>query len=74
MLKASWIPTVAQWVSLRMGLTNSVQPYCMLDSVTVDNTMMASCTHRFSKELGPACSGIIGFSPSKPAALPCSVR
>src|SRR5215831_6479642 len=29
-----------------MGLTNSVQPYCMLESMTVHATIRASCTQR----------------------------
>jgi hypothetical protein len=47
MVNASWMLAVCQCVSLRMGLTNTVQPYCMLDNVTVDSTITTSCPQRF---------------------------
>src|SRR4051812_33608069 len=40
------MPARSQWFSRCIGLTNSVQPYCMFESITVHPTIKASCTHR----------------------------
>src|SRR5205823_4147324 len=40
------MPARSQWFSFCMGLTNSVQPYCMFESITVQATIRASWAQR----------------------------
>src|SRR5262249_3486697 len=44
-----------------MGLTNSVQPYCILESMTVHATIKASCTQRLVNL--SARDGVMGLDP-----------
>src|SRR5215831_7403987 len=55
------MPARSQWFSFCIGLTNSVQPYCMLESMTVHATIKASCAHRLTDV--SARDGSMGFDP-----------
>ena len=54
---ATWMLARSQCIALCIGLTKSVQPYCMLDSMTVQETPMASCSQRFCSALAVCCGG-----------------
>src|SRR5215471_5223448 len=51
----------SQWFSCCMGLTKRVQPYCMLESMTVQATIRASCAQRLTRV--SAGGELIGFGP-----------
>src|SRR4051812_17015224 len=55
------MPARSQWFSRCMGLTNSVQPYCMFESMTVHPTIRASWTHRLIEV--STGDGVMGFRP-----------
>src|SRR3954466_2617394 len=51
----------SQWFSFCIGLTNSVQPYCMFESMTVHATIKASCAQRLTD--ASARDGVMSFNP-----------
>src|SRR5580765_4366990 len=55
------MPARSQWFSFCIGLTNSVQPYCMFESMTVQATISANCAQRL---IGvSARDGVMSFDP-----------
>ncbi|MNS78031.1 hypothetical protein D3C72_1116310 [compost metagenome] len=49
MVKATWIAVRPQWYLSSIGLTNSVQPYCMLAIIAMQITPKTNCTHGDAK-------------------------
>src|SRR6201999_3846024 len=47
-VKATWIAGRPQWYLASIGLTNRVQPYCMLATQAMQMTPMMSCAQGFT--------------------------
>jgi hypothetical protein len=46
MVNATWIACRLQWCFSLIGVTNSVQPYCRLEIITMQTTPRTSWTQR----------------------------